>query len=256
MIQLTTDLGDAILAHARECSPAECCGVVLDRGDGLVYVPCSNAAAADGAKDRFIIDKHDWVAAEDAGEVVAVVHSHPNASAHASHADLVGIEETGLPWIIISLPSGVLMQFEPTGQRLPLLGRVFFHGIVDCYSLVRDYFFTRLAIDLPNFERPDDWWKKVDGQPGQDLYRKNFALAGFVEVGLAADVEPRPHDVILMEIRSDQPNHAAVMDAEKPGHIIHHIHSRLSCHDVWGGAWRHCATSVLRHRDLLEAAHG
>lgn len=255
MLTITPELGDAILAHARLEEPREACGLVVRRGDRLDYVPCKNSAMAELAHTQFAIDQFDWVAAEDSSdEVLAVVHSHPGASAHATHADLVGCEKSMLPWIIIGLPDGVIKQYEPTGQRLPLVGRVFHHGLVDCYSLIRDYYWMRLGIDLPDFERPDEWWERGEGKLGMDLYRENFRKAGFVEVGKAADIEPIAHDVILMQVRADVPNHAAVMDGARPGEILHHLYRRLSGHDVWGGSWKYCASSILRHESLIDGA--
>lgn len=250
MVPITTELGDAILAHAKAVYPAECCGLIIGGDSGTEYVPCRNLAEGDAAKDRFVLCPQDWVAAEDRGEVLAVVHSHPNESANPTHADLVMMERTQLPWVIIGYPSGVITQTEPKGERLPLVGRQFHHGIVDCWGLIRDYFAVRTGIELPDYERADGWWEEgPNGEPGQDLYLTNLGDAGFVRVG-GSEVTPRAHDLILMTIRANQPNHAAVYDGERPGLILHHLHGRLSGHDVWGGYWaRHCV-GIYRHRDL------
>lgn len=255
-ITITSALGDAILDHARDAFPAECCGLVIDAGAGAgpEYVRCRNDAEGDAAQDRFVLNKFDWVAAEDRGTVLAIVHSHPNASANPTDADLHMCERTNLPWVIIGYPSGVITQTLPKGERLPLVGRAFHHGVVDCYTLVQDYYHERLGIDLPDFEREDEWWKPgPDGQPGQNLYMSNLARAGFVL--RPAGAEPQPHDMVLMAILSDQTNHAAIMDAERPGLILHHLHGRLSRHDVWGGSWREHTTHICRHSLVEEVAH-
>jgi proteasome lid subunit RPN8/RPN11 len=255
-IIITAELGDAILAHAQEAFPAECCGLVVATSAGPKYVPCRNDAAADLAQDHFVLHPDDWVAAEDSGTVLAVVHSHPNASANPTDADLAMCERTGLPWIIIGCPSGVITQTLPKGRRLPLVGRMFHHGVVDCYTLVQDYYHERLGIDLPDFERSDEWWKRgPNNEPGQNLYLRGLERAGFLVMGSPPDVEPQAHDMILMAILSDQPNHAAVMDGERPGLILHHLYDSLSKHDVWGGSYRRHATHVCRHRLVMERNH-
>lgn len=255
-MDITPQVGEAIWAHAQACYPNECCGLVIDLAGVPTYVECTNIAPKDKAADRFVIDPLQWADAEDRGEILAVVHSHPDASANPSDADRAMCERTGVPWIVIGVPSAVIRICRPTGQPLPLVGRRFHHAVVDCYSLIQDYFQVRVNIVLPDYEREDEWWARSPaGQPGQDLYMRHFADAGFVAVGQARDLQPLPHDVILMQIRADQSNHAAVMDSERPGLILHHLYGRLSCHDVWGGIWRHHSTLLLRHKSLLEVSH-
>jgi hypothetical protein len=65
--------------------------------------------------------------------------------------------------------------------------------------------------------------------------------------------EPQAHDMAVMCIRADQPNHAAMFDAERPGMILHHLYGRLSGYDVWGGYWARHTWGIFRHRDALGA---
>lgn len=245
-MRLDQGVFDAILEDAKARYPNECCGVVISTAEGQRYIPCTNIAPANEATMRFEICPRDYAAAEDDGDVLAIVHSHPNASANPTDADIAMCERTGLPWVIVGVPSGVFKFIEPTGEKLPLIGRSFHHGILDCYTLIRDYYDQRLGIELPEFDRADGWWEK-----GENLYVKNFELAGFAVVARDGKAMPNPHDVILMQIRSNQLNHGAVMDANKPGHIIHHLHGQLSKHDVWGGVWARFTGLILRHKDLL-----
>jgi proteasome lid subunit RPN8/RPN11 len=251
MYKLTTAIGDAIRAHAwavYQDSKREACGVVIRTAEGDAFRPIRNIVMGDQAQDRFVMCPRDLAEAEDAGEIVAIVHSHPDASAHPSHADRVMCRRSGLPWLVISVPGDVILQASPQEPPLDLVGREFHHGVVDCYSLIQDYYSDRLGLTLPHFDRADDWWEH-----GLDLYRDNFAAAGFVQVG-GREVVPQPHDVIIMQVRSDKPNHGAVMDAEQPGMILHHLWGRPSCHDVWGGYWQQHTAFVLRHETLVGAA--
>jgi proteasome lid subunit RPN8/RPN11 len=238
---LTDELRLAMIEHAGREQPRECCGLLVRDPDGgtLHYLPARNTLQAEG-QDRFRMDPEDYAAAEDFGQVLAVVHSHPNASANPSMADRVMCERSGLPWLVVGWPSGVIKGVAPEGWQAPYVGREFSHGVLDCYTLIQDWFLRELAVELPDFEREDDWWTK-----GQDLYMDNFEKAGFVRV----EGEPRRHDMIVMQVKSDKANHGAVYLGD--GKMLHHLHGRPSCEDVYGGYWLHHTAALLRHRSQL-----
>ncbi|APO85380.1 hydrolase Nlp/P60 [Pseudomonas putida] len=243
----------AMYEHAREQAPKECCGLLIKIGRKLSYRRCQNVAPE--PEESFRIAAEDWAEAEDLGEVVAVVHSHPGQSARLSAADRTAMEATAIPWVIIEVREGVSVSHlvhEPTGYQAPLVGRPFHHGVLDCYTLVRDYYQRELGILLPDYEREDGWWDK-----GQDLYADNFEAAGFYPVD---PNELRQGDLIVMQVRSEKANHAGVYLADGrlktepehhpvPGGILHHLYGRDSKRDVFGGYWRESARLYLRHRE-------
>jgi proteasome lid subunit RPN8/RPN11 len=240
---------DQAAEHARTCYPAEACGLLVRVKRTVKYWPCRNQAPLLAAKDSFVMHPEDWVAAEEVGDIVAVVHSHPDDDAHPSSADKRACHRCGLPWFILATPGTEWRVVQPA--PLPLVGREFVHGQVDCYTLVQDYYDAVLGIDLPDFTRTDEWWAH-----GQDLYRDGFSQAGFVDCGA---IQPRRHDVLLMQVAARVDNHAAVFvgpDPDMPGtadRVLHHLYGRLSGHDVWGGDWARRTTSVLRHKKLMGA---
>lgn len=236
----------AIRAHAEADYPRECCGLVAIIKGRERYLPCRNIAET--PNEHFVLSPEDYAATEDQGEVIAVVHSHPDVPALASEADRVACEASGLRWHIVhvSIPddattpqAGDIATVEPSGYEAPLVGRPFAHGVLDCYTLVRDWYARELQIELPDFHRRDDWWLR-----GDDLYMQNFAAAGCEE----ASAPLRRGDIILMQIRADVVNHAAVYMGD--GLIIHHLHGRLSSREVYGGYWLEVTRKVVRHRSL------
>lgn len=227
-----------IFDHASADSPRESCGVIVVRRGRHHYVRCRNVAQGD---NQFAIDADDYAYAEDYGDVVAIVHSHPGAPANPSQADLVGVEQTGLPWLIVGYPSLTWTLNKPSGYVAPLIGREFVHGVLDCYSLIRDYYRQELGIQLQDFARAEKWWEK-----GDDLYRKHFSDAGFLHI---RDPELRPHDVLLMQVGAPVPNHGAIYLGDNL--ILHHFMNRISGRDVYGGYWHKSTVMVVRHRDLL-----
>jgi cell wall-associated NlpC family hydrolase len=232
--------------HVGREAPREACGVVIKLPEGiLVYIPSPNLAQGEAGCDRFMLDPAVMAAAQDVGELVAVLHSHPHADANPSEADLVMCNETGVSWAIMGWPSEVVKLAHP-GYIAPLEGRSFSHGILDCYTLIQDYYQRILGLSLPRFERPDDWWEPKPDRPALNLYRDHFAEAGFVQI----NGQPRLHDGLLMQVRANVENHAAVYLGE--GKMLHHLYGRPSTKDVWGGYWQRHTTAVLRHRSLLQ----
>ena len=225
-----------ICAHAEQEYPRESCGLVVIRKGRQRYVPIKNIA---DHNEHFVMSAEDQVMAEDMGEVVAVVHSHPNLPPIPSQADLVGCERSGLPWLIVNWPTGVMYEFKPTGYKPPLYGRQFAHGVLDCYTWIQAYYGETLAIVLPDFVHQDEWWLK-----GQNLYLEGFESAGFVQVDT-----PQQHDGLLMRMGSPVPNHGAVFLGD--GCIGHHHMGRLSSRDVYGGWYEKITTHILRHKSLM-----
>jgi proteasome lid subunit RPN8/RPN11 len=214
----------------------ESCGLVIVEKGKEVFVPCKNLSELD---DQFILDPFDYVRAESQGEIVRIIHSHVYIPPKPSEADKVACEASGLPWSIISIPNGDWFHLEPAGYKAPLVGREWAHGLLDCYSIIKDYYKDVVGIEIPDFHRDFEWWEK-----GQDLYSENFAKAGFYEVPHS---EIRRHDVLLMQIGSKVINHGAIYLGDEK--ILHHLHRRLSGRDVFGGYFKKHTIKVLRHKD-------
>ncbi len=250
-IKVTKALRASFEGAAAAAYPAEACGLVVAAGRRLSYRDCRNTAI--DAQDRFSIHPDDWVAAEEAGRIVAVFHTHPDASAHPSLHDRLACEKSGLPWLIMAWPDGTLLQVRPEGWTAPLVGREFAFGVQDCYTLIQDHFQRELSIALPDFEREDGFWERKqlpDGtwQPPRELYLENFEAAGFV----AVHGEPKRHDVILMQVAAEVANHGGVYLGD--GTMLHHLYGQLSTRVPYAGTWQRHTRLVVRHRSLAGAA--
>jgi len=221
--------------HAAECAPRESCGLVLVIKGREVYRPCRNMAA----DKEFLLDPLDYAKAEDDGEVMAVVHSHVNAPVLPSDADRKGCEESGLPWFIVGHPSGAVGHLAPSGWKAPLIGRQFHYGVLDCYTLARDYYREELGIELKDIKRTKGW----EGR-GENLCAKSYEERGFKKV----DGEPRKGDLLLFQIFYPVPHHVGVYTGD--GFFLHHPNNRLSTRERWAGVWRMGTTHILRHEAL------
>ena len=240
---VTPTVSDEVVAavhlHAAEEAPRECCGLISVRKGRARYTPCRNVSAEE---THFEIAPADFAAVEDQGEIIAIAHSHYALPPTPSMADRVGCEASGLPWLIVGHPGGKAEWLLPEGYQAPLVNREWCHGVLDCYSLVRDYYARELAIALPDFERPHEWWFA-----GADLYREHYREAGFVL--LPQDAPLALHDCLGMQIASPVWNHTGVLVDDNA--VLHHLEGRLSSRDVYGGYYRDHTVAVARHRELL-----
>ena len=216
----------AAMAHAQELDPIEACGLVVVIKGQQRFWPCRNISEEPG--DLFTIDPDDWRRAEDAGEVMAVVHSHPITPPEPSPADRAACELTGLPWLICNPKTGGWGEGIPCGYKAPLLGREWVWGAQDCWTLVRDWYAEQGQV-LPDFERPATP-AEFEAAP---LFAQNWAAVGFTRVD---PDDLQEGDAVFMAIRNASLNHIGVYVGDQM--ILHHVRGRLSSRDLYGEYWQ------------------
>ncbi|MDW0398586.1 C40 family peptidase, partial [Mannheimia haemolytica] len=69
------ELEQQIIDYALQHEPHEMCGFVVFDGNKNRFIPCENQA--EDKANYFEISDLDYIKAEAQGELVAVVHSHP-----------------------------------------------------------------------------------------------------------------------------------------------------------------------------------
>lgn len=112
-MDISAELLDQILAHAREEAPNECCGVVavVPTIDGRPARATRVRATRNvhASPKRFEIDGKDVLAAinefDDAGwEIGAIYHSHTHTAPYPSQTDInFAAKWPGVEWIIVGL---------------------------------------------------------------------------------------------------------------------------------------------------------
>ena len=247
---LTRVLKRAIRTHADSEHPKECCGVIVEGK----YYQCRNVASnSDGEAQIHPDDIREFD-----GKIEAYVHSHPNASSRASQADLVQMEFFGKPYIIVGQDPEDFSIYHPSGYQAPLIGRKFFHGVLDCYSLVKDFYERELGINIPDFDRQDKWWEDPSNE---SLYIQNFKKAGFIEVD-----DMQYGDVIITTVGNTvHPNHALIYLASNgklksedstevmaSSLVLHHMYGRKSLREIYGDQWKAKTNIVVRHKELIK----
>jgi len=225
-----------ITHHAAHVFPEECCGLVIDNGGVLQYIECENKSHQ--PENSFLIDP--LVYARCANNVKFIVHSHPNRSPQPSEADKASSERAGIPFLIMSYPTCEVSNYYPTGYKTPLEGRQFVYSVMDCFTLVKDYYSQVLNIEIPDRQRkPYGWWNESGAESYimSDYEKWGFKKVDFLKSG----------DLIIMQLQGHAPNHAAVYLGD--GIILHQTLNTVSRREQYGNYWRKNTVCYLRHNE-------
>lgn len=238
MWQPTPEQIAAALAHAEQCAPLECCGVIA----GGRYRRLKNTATQ---HDAFVMDMRGFIAVSADAPIEAVVHSHVHRQPIASDGDRAMCEKTALPWLIVSWPLGTFAVIEPCGYRAPLVGRSWAWGSHDCWGLMRDALADYAGIEVPDFEREWLWWKN-----GQNIIFDHIKDAGFVR--MPPDTPLQHCDMLGMKLHSPVANHLGLF--LEPDILLHQMMGRLSMREIYGGIYQRATVLHLRHEKLMEGS--
>jgi proteasome lid subunit RPN8/RPN11/uncharacterized damage-inducible protein DinB len=137
-IRLAAQARAALLAHAREEAPRECCGLLV--GTGTMIDECIRSANLDPDPNRYRIDPKVHIEANrrlrgSGRGVIGVYHSHPHSPAIPSRTDYLEAYYSEFIWLIVSLaaPEGEAVaayRLGPTGFLLTPIERIETRGEV------------------------------------------------------------------------------------------------------------------------------
>jgi len=124
MIRIESEPWAAMVAHARQTYPNECCGAMLGAVDDetktvRVAMPLRNAFEGEQAA-RYELRPEDLLAADRAAreqkmDLIGIYHSHPDCDAYFSQTDL----KNSCPWysfVVLSIQQG---EFNHANSWLP-----------------------------------------------------------------------------------------------------------------------------------------
>jgi proteasome lid subunit RPN8/RPN11 len=224
------------LDHARQDSPKESVGLLLNVKGKKRYFPCRNIHTL--GEQCFVLDPISYVEAEKVGQIIAIIHSHPSTHPTPSQSDLISCESSKLPWHIVNPITEEWGYCEPTGYKAPLKGRSWCWGVSDCFTLFRDYYRDELGIVVKDYERPLTAEEFID----EPLFERYAEEAGFRL--LSPSEKLQNGDALLMSIASRGLNHVAIFI---DGDVLHHMTDRLSCQEPYSEWLLKCTGGRYRY---------
>jgi proteasome lid subunit RPN8/RPN11 len=266
MSLLTSEVKQKILEHVGLNTNEESCGLLLERSSEITVRPCQNIAFS--SKKRFIISPYEVAEARKEGEIIAFYHSHLDGEGLTELDKLIS-KKLMLPTIIYTIESNKFDEYVPLNEDVPLIGRPYFQGVFDCYSLIRDYYKNNLNLTLP------DIWEficKKSGckvseviakmqlldEPDKNLATLNAELPKFsnlfndffIESGFVKVPELQKNDVIITNIpRFNLPIHAMLYLGGNT--ILHHPANRKSTSGPFIGFYKTNTAFFLRYKNFI-----
>ena len=237
MFSIKSEIFGEFSQYAKSQPDREACALVITPtglGDQEM-ITCENVHPT--PETDFTISAEDWAKAEDKGEIMAVIHSHPGDGCRAifSPTDVQSCNFSGVMWALMATESGEWGFMYPSEQ--PLTGRVFILGDTDCYGLVMAWHSLQ-GVNLKDFRVNYPWWER-----GEDLYMDNYEAAGFEECDIS------PGCMVIMQVRSPVPNHAGIVTED--GMLLHHLYGKKSeIIPFERGYFRDRVIKCVRHKDL------
>jgi proteasome lid subunit RPN8/RPN11 len=214
---LTEELKKRIKIHALSKQTEEVCGVIV-RDDRIIE--CQNSS--EDKANSFLILPEDINRINNDMEIVGFYHSHiGNHEMEFSMADKVVSEKTNLPSILYYLPSDSFLVYEPMGYEAPYVNRPNLLGVLDCLTLVQDFFKREFNIIIKDPEHPIRFSSEIWHESNLNYKNNNTFADFFKSFGFREVSDLKQNDLILMSYgRIKCPIHCAIYLGNNI--ILHH----------------------------------
>ena len=213
--------------YSKSKYPNEACGLILKNDE---FIPLENIHSE--PKSNFLIDPFDYLKYKN--EIKFIFHSHTREDQNSSiellrspsKTDMENQMLSDVPWALLACDAITATSLEIFGWQVicqDFLNKSFIHGIRDCYSLIRNYFFSSRNILLQEVPRQNLWWESQD----ENLYLKSFLNVGFNEEKRENN-EFNIGELLLFKVgKTKSINHGGVYIGS--GYMLHHLYGQLSC---------------------------
>ena len=88
------------------------CQNLIKKQDNIIYGPCRNLAK-ENPEFSFVIDPDDWAHYEDQGEVIGIVHSHPDGELKFSETDIASCNHLDVDFYLVCPETEQVISIKP-----------------------------------------------------------------------------------------------------------------------------------------------
>ena len=249
MIELNAQVQESIKKHALKESPKECCGVIVQKKKEITIINCENISKS--PEKSFVID-NKVVNKIGLDNITCYYHSHKN-NLEFSLADIAFSEKLRKPCLLYINDFDAFKIYEPNGRKIPYENRPFFIGVLDCFTLFKDYYKRELNLTFPEIQHPERFNNKVWEDTNLlnskyngyvNVIREYYSNNSFVEVK-----NLKKHDILIMQLsKMTFPTHIAIYLNDN--RILHHFYE-FSQIESYKQPYKRWTTNIFRHRNLL-----
>lgn len=124
----------------------EACGLLYKKNNIINVISCSNDSKT--PTKTFIINESTVDEVSKKGQIIGYYHSHIHKNDHGlSWIDKAMSEYTHFFSILYHIHSKRIHIYKPCGWVAPLIGRDYYTGFFDSFSLIKDYYKSTISIN-------------------------------------------------------------------------------------------------------------
>lgn len=247
---LTSAIKKFICIHAHEDMPHECCGVLIKNPitKKISIFRCKNISET---PEKCFIMRNQDIHIHGLDNIIAFYHSHPNGI-DFSLADIAFSEKLKKICILYSVQENLFKEYKPCGAKLPYVGRPYFLGTLDCFTLFQDYYRRELNIYLDS--NIDDYEECVYSRlRSKDFDYTKVNVNSLNDYFLSHDFQevetPKKHDIIITKAPQIKfPVHILVYLGENK--VLHHFRE-FSEIENYSNAYKRLTTNIYRHISFI-----
>lgn len=250
MFELNNLIKEEIRKISLENSPKESGGLFIKNKLGkLKLIYCENVSPE--PEFHYLISDEDLEKAKKGGQIFGYWHSHLKEN-ELSQADIVVAEKLNINSIVYCIEKDQFHIYEPIGFEMPYVGRRRYYGVLDCLTLVMDYYQRELNINIPYISHPifkgkDFSWINTINPEEFLIIGKDFLVSnGFKEIERES---LQKHDLIVIQVEKFRiPTHFGIyLDNNR---FLHQLDD-VSDISIYGKYWRNRTKLTYRHSALL-----
>jgi len=223
---ITIEIKDKIRKLAHQTSD-EICGFVVKNN----LIPCENISS--NPTKHFQISPVDYMVTCQIGNPDYLYHSHHN-NEEFSDLDKITLYNHKIRGLLYCKKNNKFKIFLPESYQNKYIDRSFKIGQNDCLSLVTEYYKNELGVELPAFDRTENWYTENPNRINENI-----------PVRLIKVAEAQKNDIIVFDLLNNKmPSHIAIYLGNDM--ILHQPRGRQSTIELLNNALKNKIAYILR----------